>query len=257
MIESASEGDGNASENNGECELKGDKLKIRIDKLLSNMGFGSRKEIKKNIANCKVNGITPRFDMAVDTDIDEVVYQGARVYYKKFRYYMLNKPRGVVSATKDNRDKTVLDILPSEINRKNLFVAGRLDKDSTGLLLICDDGDFAHDILSPRKHVDKSYIVCVDKPFTDEVSDDFKAGMILNGKQLLAADFERISETSCKVVLRQGLYHQIKRMFAKHGFSVLTLHRVAIGGLSLPSDLMQGEIRELSDEDVLAIKGKL
>ncbi len=232
-------------------------MKLRIDKLLSNMGFGSRKEIKKSIARCTVNGTKPKYDDIVDTEIDEIIYGGESVCYRKFRYFVLNKPQGVVSATKDNRDKTVLDILPMEINRKNLFVAGRLDKDSTGLLLITDDGAFAHDILSPKKHVDKSYIVQVDKPITDEVADDFRAGMVLNGKQLLAADFERISDCSCKVVLRQGLYHQIKRMFSKHGFSVCSLHRVAIGGFKMPTGLEVGEARELGESEILAIKGEL
>ncbi len=232
-------------------------MKIRIDKLLSNMGFGSRKEIKKKISNCKVNGVTPKHDMAIDTDNDEVTYLGERVCYKQFRYFVLNKPRGVVSATKDNKDKTVLDILPSEINRKNLFVAGRLDKDSTGLLLITDDGNFAHDILSPKKHVDKSYIVTVDKPITDEVEDDFKSGMVLNGKKLLEADFIRISQNSCRVVLRQGLYHQIKRMFSKYGFSVTSLHRIAIGDFMLPDDLEEGAVLKLREEDILSIKSKL
>jgi 16S rRNA pseudouridine516 synthase len=169
---------------------------------------------------------------------------------------MMNKPKGVISASNGNGDKTVVDILPDEMKRRGLFPAGRLDKDTTGFMLITDDGEFAHDILSPKNHIDKTYIATLDKPFNFAVKNDFESGMTLNGEKLLKAEVEAIDDdyTKAKVVLKQGLYHQVKRMFKKHGITVLELERTQMGDLPLDKSLKFGECRYLSKDEISLIK---
>lgn len=169
---------------------------------------------------------------------------------------MMNKPKGVISAAKSADDVTVVDILPTEMKRKNLFPAGRLDKDTTGFMLITDDGAFAHDILSPKKHIDKTYIATLDKPFDSETVDDFENGMTLGGEKLLKAHIEAVDgdRRIARVVLKQGLYHQVKRMFKKHSLTVVELHRVAMGNLPLDENLAPGECRYLTKSEIDTIK---
>jgi 16S rRNA pseudouridine516 synthase len=169
---------------------------------------------------------------------------------------MMNKPKGVISASEGHGEKTVVDILPDDMKRKNLFPAGRLDKDTTGFVLITDDGEFAHSILSPKKHINKTYIATLDKPFDDLLVQDFENGMLLNDKKLLQASVEPLNEnrTQAKVVLKQGLYHQVKRMFKKHGITVLQLKRVAMGNLKLDENLDFGQCRYLNKTEVEKIK---
>ena len=169
---------------------------------------------------------------------------------------MMNKPKGVISAAKSADDVTVVDILPQEMKRKNLFPAGRLDKDTTGFMLITDDGAFAHDILSPKKHIDKTYIATLDKPFDSSVTADFENGMTLNGEKLLKAHIEPVNGDYhiARVVLKRGLYHQVKRMFKKHSITVVELHRVAMGNLPLDENLAPGECRYLTNDEINAVK---
>ena len=174
----------------------------------------------------------------------------------KYVYIMMNKPKGVISAAKSADDVTVVDILPQEMKRKNLFPAGRLDKDTTGFMLITDDGEFAHDILSPKKHIDKTYIATLDKPFDSSVTADFENGMTLNGEKLLKAHIEPVNGDYhiARVVLKQGLYHQVKRMFKKNSITVVELHRVAMGNLPLDENLAPGECRYLTNDEINAVK---
>lgn len=171
---------------------------------------------------------------------------------------MLNKPTGVVSATDDNRYKTVVDILPDELKRKNLFPAGRLDKDTVGFCLITDDGDFAHNILSPSRHVTKTYIAELSKPIDfDKAKQGFADGLILgDGTVLLSAVLEKISDCEppkYKIIIKEGKYHQIKRMFQKYGAEVTMLKRVSIGGLALDNSLKEGEARLISPDELKSI----
>lgn len=229
----------------------------RIDKILSKELNITRSEAKKLIAKkqVKVNGEAARADTKC-TDQDEITLDGKQIKSKKFVYIMMNKPQGVISASEGKGEKTVVDILPDNMKRRGLFPAGRLDKDTTGFVLITDDGEFAHDILSPKKHIDKTYIASLDKPFTAEVKADFGGGMMLNNEKLLRAEIEAVNGDykTARVVLKQGLYHQVKRMFKKHGITVLRLKRIKMGDLELDESLNFGECRYLSEDELKKIK---
>lgn len=231
----------------------------RLDKLLSRELNITRTQSKALI---KRGAVSVNGKAAVSGDLkcdenDEVICDGRAVNRREHVYIMLNKPKGVVSATEDGADKTVLDLLPENMRRRGLFPAGRLDKDTTGFVLITDDGEFAHNILSPAKHIDKTYIARLDKPFTEEVRADFERGMTLGENELLEAQLGAIDNdyTKALVVLRQGLYHQVKRMFKKHGITVLELRRIKMGGLPLDEALKEGEARYISGEELLLITG--
>ena len=189
-------------------------------------------------------------------EADVVSVDGRPLKYQKFVYIMLNKPEGVVSASTDKRDTTVVDLVGNAYPRRELFPAGRLDKTSTGFVLLTDDGGFAHDILAPKRHVSKTYTVVIDTPLTDEMKDGFAGGVTLSdGTELSPAEVEAVSEDglTVRVKLKQGVYHQIKRMFGVYGAGVNALHRDAIGGLALDESLAPGEWRELSDDEVAEI----
>ena len=230
----------------------------RLDKLLShnlNITRSEAKSLIKNKAVC-INGKTvTASDIKCDSG-DDISVNGKGINSSKFVYIMLNKPAGVLSASEDKSEKTVIDLLPEDMRRKELFPAGRLDKDTTGFALITDDGAFAHDILSPKKHVEKTYIATLDKPFDAEVKADFEGGMLLGEEKLLPAKLSEVDGdfTKAEVVIRQGIYHQIKRMFKKHGIAVTALKRVKIGGLPLDETLKEGEARYISEKELLLIK---
>lgn len=226
----------------------------RLDKILSTQLNISRTDAKQMIkkGRVSVNGIPAKSGDVKVADADIVAVDGNKISYSRFVYIMMNKPKGVISASDGKGEKTVVDLVPSDMQRRGLFPAGRLDKDTTGFVLLTDDGEFAHSILAPSKHIDKTYVVTLDKPVTPEAVADFRSGMELNGERLLQADAEIISEdaTVCRVVLRQGLYHQIKRMFKKHGLTVLELKRVKMGNLPLDDSLLPGECRYLSQKEL-------
>lgn len=226
----------------------------RLDKILSTQLNISRTDAKQMIkkGRVSVNGIPAKSGDVKVADADIVAVDGNEISYSRFVYIMMNKPKGVISASEGKGEKTVVDLVPSDMQRRGLFPAGRLDKDTTGFVLLTDDGEFAHSILAPSRHIDKTYIVTLDKPVTPEAVADFRSGMELNGERLLQADAEIISEdaTVCRVVLRQGLYHQIKRMFKKHGLTVLELKRVKMGNLPLDDSLLPGECRYLSQKEL-------
>ena len=226
----------------------------RLDKILSTQLNISRTDAKQMIKKGRVcvNGIPAKSGDVKVADADIVAVDGNKISYSRFVYIMMNKPKGVISASDGKGEKTVVDLVPSDMQRRGLFPAGRLDKDTTGFVLLTDDGEFAHSILAPSRHIDKTYVVTLDKPVTPEAVADFRSGMELNGERLLQADAEIISEdaTVCRVVLRQGLYHQIKRMFKKHGLTVLELKRVKMGNLPLDDSLLPGECRYLSQKEL-------
>ena len=194
-----------------------------------------------------VNGeVVLKSDVKVDTSIDKIVVLGEDLIFKKYVYLMLNKPKGYVSATEDKNDKTVLELVPNEYRHRNLFPAGRLDKDTTGLMIITDDGEFAHNILSPKKHISKTYNVTIDIDMNDDMVIGFKNGVNLNDGECKSASLEITGKNTGIVVLTEGRYHQIKRMFGCFGAKVVELERIKMGNFSLPSDLKLGEVREFS-----------
>ena len=231
--------------------------KERIDKLIASQCLLSRNEVKALIKRGEVtlNGTVVK-DASVKADYDDtIIVSGEKLTQSKYTYIMLNKPKGVVSASEDKRDKTVVDILPDKLKRKNLFPAGRLDKDTTGFSLITDDGDFAHRILSPGRHVKKTYVATLSSPIKyEDAKKAFSDGVILaDGTVLLSAELEEISPDNppvYKVIIKEGKYHQIKRMFASLGSSVIELKRIAIGGLPLDLNLGDGEARLITDEEL-------
>lgn len=229
---------------------------MRLDKFIcDNSGF-SRSQIKKLIqkGGVSINSVPVRAsETKIDPEKDEVAVCGQKIEYRKFVYLMLNKPEGYVSATEDRREKTVLDLIGEEFSHRALFPAGRLDKDTVGFMLLTDDGDFAHRILSPKNHVPKTYIAKTDKPCDDEVIRVFEEGARLSdGTVCLKADLRFLNDerTLCEVVICEGMYHQIKRMFASCGRTVISLERVKMGSLSLDKNLARGEYRELTKEEL-------
>ena len=236
---------------------------MRLDKYLAERTGMTRSESRKAITKGRVM-VAGKICRKADTQLDETAAQialdGAPLAgeYKKYVYIMLNKPEGVVSASRDKRDTTVVDLVAADYPRRELFPAGRLDKTSTGFVLLTDDGGFAHDILAPKRHVSKTYTVEIDTPLTDEMVEGFAAGVTLaDGTALSPAVVEPVSADKCtvRVLLKQGVYHQIKRMFGVYGAGVNKLHRDAIGGLALDPALAPGQWRELSDVEVAKITG--
>ena len=232
----------------------------RLDKLIASRGTLSRKDAQKQIRSgaVTVNGAVCRqIDCKVDLDTDEITVAGQAVCTDRHLYIMLNKPAGVVSATEDKREKTVLDILPEELKRPGLFPAGRLDKDTEGLLIITDDGDFAHRMLSPKKHVDKRYIAKLDGEITPEMITAFENGIIFrDGTRCLPAKLEILPETdglSGIVTICEGKFHQVKKMFSAVGRKVVHLQRISIGNLYLDSKLPIGKAKKMTKLDIDAI----
>ena len=229
----------------------------RLDKIISNQTSYSRSEIKQlvNKKKIKVNDkIVLKSDIKVDTNLDIIKINDEILEIKKYVYFILNKPKGYVSASKDNKDKTVLDLVPAKYKHRNLFPAGRLDKDTTGLMLITDNGVFAHDILSPKKHVKKTYEVIIDIPISDDMISGFKSGVMLNDGICKTALLKKIDVYKAIVTLTEGRYHQIKRMFGCYKAKVIELKRISIGSFLLPEDLKSGEIKELNEVEVNKIK---
>lgn len=228
----------------------------RLDKILVSQSVGSRKEVQKLIKSgaVSVNGeICKKIDFKADTENDEITVNGQALNYQKYVYIMMNKPAGVVSATTDNHDKTVIDILPAEFKRKGLFPAGRLDKDTEGLLIITDDGDFAHKMLSPKKHVYKKYVAKVDADITEETIKRFEEGIVFaDGTKCMPAKLELEKNSDKKtgiVTICEGKFHQVKKMFIYCGINVVHLQRISIGNLYLDGKLPIGCCKMMSNLD--------
>ncbi len=233
---------------------------MRLDKYLAEAVQCTRSESRAMLRQGRVtvNGVTAKKADDSVAEGDAVCLDGEPLSRQKFVYLMLNKPAGVVSASNDRRDVTVTDLVRSAYPRRELFPAGRLDKMSTGFVLLTDDGAFAHDILAPRRHVPKTYLVTLDAPATEEMERGFAAGVTLaDGTALAPAQLCKTDDEGfvVRVVLSQGVYHQIKRMFGIYGVGVNALHREAIGGLQLDKTLKPGEWREISQKELEALKG--
>lgn len=231
--------------------------KQRLDKAIAMQGSLSRSEVKTLIRKgaVTVNGqVVKNADFGVDFDSDSVAVQGKELSLRTHIYLMLNKPKGVVSASEDKHLPTVVDLVPKELWRKGLFPAGRLDKDTTGFVLITDDGEFAHDILSPKKHISKTYHALVNGEITEEMIDGFEKGVTIGEDFTLPASLKRIASDEQgswgEVILKEGMYHQIKRMFGAYGLKVLELKRVQMGKLPLDPSLEEGKCRELTAEEL-------
>ena len=231
----------------------------RIDKILSEQTVYTRKEIKKLVSQgaILVNGVViKKPEEKYDENEIEIIISGKRVNIKKHIYLLLNKPKGYVSTTDTVHERSILELVPDEYKTRELFPAGRLDKDTTGLMLITDDGVFAHNILSPRKHVKKIYEVTIDIPVTNTMVNGFEKGVKLSDGECKTAKLEIIGEYMAKVTITEGRYHQIKRMFGCYGAKVVELNRICMGNLFLPNDLKQGEIREASEDELSRISEK-
>lgn len=234
-------------------------MRIRLDKYLADMGCGTRSQVKREIAggSVMVNGAPARRpEDKIDTEKDSVVFRGSPVGYVEFEYFMLNKPAGVVSATEDRKERTVLDLIDAR-QRKDLFPVGRLDKDTEGLLLITNDGEMAHRLLSPKKHVDKVYYARVAGRITEEHVRLFAEGVdIGDEKPALPAELTVLSSgeiSEIELVIREGRFHQVKRMFQAAGGEVTYLKRLRMGSLVLDGELEPGEYRKLTEEEVRAL----
>lgn len=232
---------------------------MRIDKLLANMGVGSRKEVKEYIKMglVKVNGKTVlKATDKVDEDKDEISFRDDLIEYKKYIYIMLNKPQGVISASRGYNHRTVVDLVGDDYKNRGLFPAGRLDKDTEGLILLTNDGLLAHNLLAPKKEVVKKYFARVDEKLENNDVQKFKTGIYLNPERYLTkpATLEIISDYECFVYIQEGKYHQVKRMLADCGKEVTYLKRVSIGPLLLDESLKLGEYRHLTEDELTSLK---
>ena len=235
---------------------------MRLDKFLAEVGLGSRKEVKQLIkkGQISVNQKIEKSDKKqIDPEKDQVVYQGEILHYQEFYYYILHKPAGVVSATEDKHDQTVMDILSPSDYRSDLFPVGRLDKNTEGLLLITNDGKLAHDLLSPKKHVEKEYFAEVQGVMTAEDQQRFVDGFLLDGERTLPAELliDEVTENKSKVriILHEGKFHQVKRMVKACGKEVTYLKRIRMGKLLLTKELVKGAYRSLTEDELKGLKG--
>ncbi len=227
----------------------------RIDRIISEHTDYSRKEIKKLISNglVEVNGELVKKPEDKFNDNVTITIDGVEIDTRDNIYLVLNKPKGFVSTT-DMNERSVLELVPDEYMNRELFPAGRLDKDTTGLMIITDDGEFAHNILSPKKHVQKIYEVTLDIPVTEEMKKGFLKGVNLSDGECKSAILDITGDKTCNVTLKEGRYHQIKRMFGCYKAKVVELNRICMGSFYLPKDLSLGEIRELTEEELVLIQ---
>ncbi len=231
---------------------------MRLDKFLCDTAGLTRTEAKNAVkkGQIAVNGqVQKAADFKVKENTDTVTFQGKPLSYAAFHYYILHKPAGVITATEDKKESTVMDILREE-KVKNLFPVGRLDKDTEGLLLITDDGELAHNLLSPKKHVDKEYLVKVRDSISEDDCRKLSEGVDIGDEKPTApAKVERVAEKEILLTIREGRFHQVKRMLQAVGNEVLYLKRLSMGSLRLPKDLEKGAYRPLSEEEIYKIKG--
>lgn len=222
----------------------------RLDKILVSQGIGSRREVQKLIKKKAVvvdGAVIVKPEFKIDPENCEIKVNGQALNFKKHIYIMMNKPAGVLSATEDSSQKTVLDLLPDELKRKGLFPVGRLDKDTEGLLIISDDGEFAHKLLSPKNHIYKRYYVELDGDLSEDMTENFKNGIKLkDGTEFLPAKLEIADKRKAYVEICEGKFHQVKKMFLTQNLKVLYLKRVKMGGLELDGNLHRGNAREMT-----------
>jgi len=233
---------------------------MRLDKFLGNHGFGTRKEVKLLVKRgaVKINDVlVKKADIKIVPENDTVTVYDEAVVYEPFVYIMLNKPAGYISSTKDYKDETVLELIDG-LEHYDLHPVGRLDKDTEGLLILTNDGQFSHDVLSPRKHVNKTYFARVDGYVTNETVELFKAGVTLDdGYKAMPAELQivRAGEISeIELVIQEGKFHQVKRMFKAVDMTVIYLKRIKMGGLPLDESLAPGAYRKLTLEEINFVK---
>lgn len=228
-------------------------MKIRLDKLLAHSNYGTRKEVKELIRKGFVSiNDEPVFDddIKVDTEKDEITLADAKIEYEQYRYLVLNKPEGYISATYDERYPTVLDLIPANIAR-GMFPVGRLDIDTTGLLLITNDGKLAHELLSPKHHVKKEYQVKYEGILVKDVVERFAKGININDEYItMPAEIRLLDNQEAIVTLEEGKYHQVKRMIKACGGEVIALKRIKFGNLILDEKIPEGEYKEIRKEEI-------
>jgi 16S rRNA pseudouridine516 synthase len=231
--------------------------KLRIDKFLANMGFGTRKEVKKLLktGTVRLNDETVKdAKIHIDVNRDSVIVNGEVIEYKEFIYLMMNKPQGVISATEDSKDETVVDLLQLEDAHYEPFPVGRLDKDTEGFVLLTNNGKLAHELLSPKKHVPKTYYARIQGVVTEEDVAKFKIGVTLDdGYETKPGDLVILNSgeiSEIELTITEGKFHQVKRMFIAVDKKVTYLKRLSIGPLKLDPTLELGEYRELTDEEI-------
>ena len=225
---------------------------LRADKFLADLGVGTRSQVKNIIKNKKVavNGkIIASANVKINTETDVVTVNGKEISYKKYTYIMMNKPDGVISSTEDEQ-KTVIDLLPKELQNLNLFPVGRLDKDTVGLLILTNDGIFAHNTLSPKKHIDKKYYAKISGELPENAVDLFNDGVCIGDYKCKSADLNIIDNNTIEITIHEGKFHQVKRMFGAVGCKVEFLKRIAFGEINLDENLKQGEFRELNPTEM-------
>ena len=231
---------------------------MRLDRFLANSGAGTRNEVKKMIREgiVSLNGETvKKGSMQVDEDNDSICIGGDRIIYHRYVYFMLNKPAGYISATEGN-EPTVMDLIGEPYN--GMFPCGRLDRDTEGLLLITNDGPLAHALLSPSRHVEKEYFVRLRGPIGTQYADRLKAGIVISGGyRCMPADMKQLSDDTCTVILREGKFHEIKRMFEALGNQVEYLQRLRMKNLVLDESLEPGDYRPLSEEEIEDLRESL
>ena len=218
---------------------------VRLDRFLSNQAGLTRsqaREVLKQQRVC-VNGVMQKnFDLKIDPDTDSVTLDGQNVSYREYIYLLMNKPAGVLTATEDKTRETVLDLVPSEYRRKDLAPVGRLDKDTTGLLLLSDDGIIAHKVISPKSMIEKEYVAVLDGEIGEEDIQTFAKGVVLaDGTRCMPATLTRVDHNTASIIITEGKYHQIKRMFGTVGLGVNALRRIRIGELTVPEGMTEGE----------------
>ncbi len=236
-------------------------VKMRLDKFLVATGLCTRSLAKKQIraGAVSVNGTAVRSsDINIDENNDKIVYCGVEAVYRKYTYIMLNKPEGIVSATQDGRDKTVLDLLPAGVRTRDMFPCGRLDKNTVGLILLTDNGELSHRLLAPKSHVKKVYYFKSKFPISSEDAESFSHGLVLeDGYRTKPAEIELVGEgNEGYITLVEGKYHQIKRMLDALGNKITYLERLSFGALTLDKNLARGEWRYLTDEEISALHGE-
>ncbi|WP_018133325.1 pseudouridine synthase [Effusibacillus pohliae] len=239
-----------------------EKATQRLDKMLAHIGIGTRKEIKKLVKEKRVtvNGeLAKDPGMHVSPDRDQIRVDGQAVEYRVYIYLMMNKPQGVISATEDGLSEVVIDLLEPQHSAFHPFPVGRLDKDTEGLLLLTNDGKLAHQLLSPKKHVPKTYYAVIRGTVTEADAEAFRAGVVLDdGYRTLPGELTILRsgpESEIELTIYEGKYHQVKRMFEAVGKQVTYLKRIAMGPLALDETLEPGEYRELTDEEVAMLRG--
>ncbi len=230
---------------------------MRLDRLLSELGAASRSELRQIIRRGRVSVdgvVVTEPERRVDPEGSEIRLDGELLTYRRFRYFMMDKPAGVLSVTEDRKQKTVLDLLPPELKRLDLFPVGRLDKDTSGLLILTNDGDFAHRVISPKSGVEKRYRAEVEGVPDEADVKAFAEGLTLgDGTKCLPARLEITGANTCYVTVMEGKYHQVKRMLASRGKPVVSLRRLSVGALELDEALGPGGFRELEKNDLCKV----